>query len=539
MINDVYRVIYSDKMNNLCFDCGIENPNFISINNGIFLCEQCANIHLSFPEGISIIVQNDLDSLSDKDLQYLIKGGNTRLNDFILDEYPDLENLSQRILYKTKALDYYRKRLRYYVLGGTCPVRPSQEMGCRLIDDNLNSKVKTFRPNRPVTSRIVNDDNKEEDYFNDPFKEMKNKFKDDDFFNKFFEGDDYLFGNGVFDNEDNDKMYKTIVPEQITHRKPSYNTTVHKKSNLSQSINPYMYNDKTRKKDTENNEIKEEEPKKKKKYFNHVRVNKGPSNNLFKSTVNSSNNFAKNLYIPKNVNMKKIEKEEEKEKENEKENEKEKEKEKEKIDSDGEIEKEFERVEKEDKKNQNSNLKNCFENSNNKNNNSPFDRRDSTELIILPDHEENLLQKKKRPSNNEIPAEFSKQAKGLSHLTNTINEKDELQKDKNNINSTSDPNSELESNSISKTTNDDTFRNSIRNKYKKRKSQTTGEESKENEIKQNTNKIENNEQNENKEFNKKNFVKEVSKMNFTETNWNINQLGDVRTYPESLLIEAD
>ena len=51
--------------------------------------------------------------------------------------------------------------------------------------------------------------------------------------------------------------------------------------------------------------------------------------------------------------------------------------------------------------------------------------------------------------------------------------------------------------------------------------------------------IENNEQKEHKGFNKKNFVRRLSKMNITETNWNINQLGDINTYPESLEIEAD
>ena len=70
---------------------------------------------------------------------------------------------------------------------------------------------------------------------------------------------------------------------------------------------------------------------------------------------------------------------------------------------------------------------------------------------------------------------------------------------------------------------------SIRNKYKKKKSQTSEEKPT---FKKNVN--------ENKGgFDKKTFVKKISKMNITETNWNINQLGDINTYPEALEVEAD
>ena len=134
--------IRKDKMNTICFDCGAENPIFVSINNGIFLCNQCASVHMSFPKGVSIIENNDLYSLSENELKFLAEGGNTSLNDFILDEFPKLENYSQKLLYKTRAMDYYRKRLHYYVNGGIEPRRPSQIVGCQLIPENFYSQKK-------------------------------------------------------------------------------------------------------------------------------------------------------------------------------------------------------------------------------------------------------------------------------------------------------------------------------------------------------------------------------------------------------------
>ena len=34
-----------DSENKLCFDCGGAFPKFVSINNGVFLCESCAENH--------------------------------------------------------------------------------------------------------------------------------------------------------------------------------------------------------------------------------------------------------------------------------------------------------------------------------------------------------------------------------------------------------------------------------------------------------------------------------------------------------------
>ena len=184
--------IQEDKMNSICFDCGAEHPVFASINNGIFLCDQCATVHMSFPQGISIIENNDLYDLPESSLKYLALGGNTRLNDFILDEYPKLENYSQKLLYKTRAMDYYRKRLNYLVNGGPEPRRPSQAVACQLIPENYNQnnymrkiphkyepKTRTYRPEQQVKSRKFNinprnneyndEDDEEEEFFRDPF----------------------------------------------------------------------------------------------------------------------------------------------------------------------------------------------------------------------------------------------------------------------------------------------------------------------------------------------------------------------------------
>ena len=47
--------ILNQKMNLICFDCRKKSPKYISINNAIFLCQNCAKIHKKiFPEKISL-----------------------------------------------------------------------------------------------------------------------------------------------------------------------------------------------------------------------------------------------------------------------------------------------------------------------------------------------------------------------------------------------------------------------------------------------------------------------------------------------------
>ena len=46
----------NDELNNYCVECGNENPEYISINNGVFLCGECVQNHFRFTKNISRII---------------------------------------------------------------------------------------------------------------------------------------------------------------------------------------------------------------------------------------------------------------------------------------------------------------------------------------------------------------------------------------------------------------------------------------------------------------------------------------------------
>ncbi len=141
--------IKSDEINNVCFECGSNDPEYISINNGIFICQECVQLHFQFPSEISQIIINDICSLNNNDIKRLYLGGNKKLIEFINFEFPKLKQFPPEILYRVRAIDYYRKRLDYSINGGVKPIKPIFETAYLLINisnnnDNINHKNDLF-----------------------------------------------------------------------------------------------------------------------------------------------------------------------------------------------------------------------------------------------------------------------------------------------------------------------------------------------------------------------------------------------------------
>ena len=136
------KIILNVPKNNECYECSHSNPEFISLNNGIFLCKNCVKHHSNYPKTISNILKNDLNNLTLKNIQYLYFGGNERLKQFIQVDYPNLKKCSFQNLYKTYAMDYYRKNLEYLIEGGIKPIKPNKNKACELIKINKFNTIK-------------------------------------------------------------------------------------------------------------------------------------------------------------------------------------------------------------------------------------------------------------------------------------------------------------------------------------------------------------------------------------------------------------
>ncbi len=174
-----YLNFKENDLNNYCFDCGRKDPEYISINNGIFICGKCAMVHMLFPGGSSILIKNDIKSLSEKEIEFIKCGGNKKLYEFIYNQCPPLMNLPKQYLYTSPILNSYQNQLLQSV---------NKKISRRTKIFNFKKNPNYFLKEIDSSSKRCNTDLLNFDILNDEKTIFKNKIKyqfNDDY-NNFF-----------------------------------------------------------------------------------------------------------------------------------------------------------------------------------------------------------------------------------------------------------------------------------------------------------------------------------------------------------------
>ena len=122
---DLQYFVNLDSENKICFDCGGPFPTYVSINNGVFICSNCANNHSRLGYNISFIHQ--ITSPWDKYiLSYALRGGNSRFkrlcNQYEVPCQSYNENDDEKLnKYIIRLGEYHRLLLRSEILADEPP----------------------------------------------------------------------------------------------------------------------------------------------------------------------------------------------------------------------------------------------------------------------------------------------------------------------------------------------------------------------------------------------------------------------------------
>ena len=156
------QTIFSlEPKNKRCIDCGDDNVTYVSVNNGVTICELCSQIHHQLGDHISELHKID-DEFDDYSMNFFIYGGNKKFKKTLKNLGVNLD-MQRTKLYKTAGVEYYRKCLLAKCKGkentAKKPIDPNEIIE---IENVENEKIKVNKKKeKNHTDDEDNKDNKE------------------------------------------------------------------------------------------------------------------------------------------------------------------------------------------------------------------------------------------------------------------------------------------------------------------------------------------------------------------------------------------